>query len=79
MQTRKEWNGHIQSRVSATSNMLAQIKDIKMLGLTSILADRLHKQFETEVGLSMLNRKYQSETLGLCKQIRSSLVLRASY
>lgn len=69
MTTRKAWNENIETRVASTSNVLAQIKEAKMLGLTAILADRVQQQFETEVVLLMKNRQYYAVTLGICKRI----------
>ncbi|KAJ3498540.1 hypothetical protein NLG97_g1033 [Lecanicillium saksenae] len=65
MTTRKTWNGHMQNRIAATSNILAQVKDIKMLGLNSILTGRLQTQFEQEVEISMANRQQMAATFGI--------------
>ncbi|OAA69111.1 ABC transporter, transmembrane domain, type 1 [Cordyceps fumosorosea ARSEF 2679] len=65
MTTRKNWNEHMQDRVAETSNILAQIKDIKMLGLNSVLADRLQKQFENEVKVSMATRQQFAAIFGI--------------
>lgn len=46
--TRRNWNEHIANRVEKTSNVLAQIKDIKMMGLGPSLAKKLQQQFESE-------------------------------
>lgn len=68
MNVRKDWNTHIETRVATTSNILAQIKDIKMLGLSPSVADRLQKQYEKEVDICLTNRKYVAETMAMCKQ-----------
>ncbi|KAJ4153877.1 hypothetical protein LMH87_010345 [Akanthomyces muscarius] len=55
--SRREWNGHIQTRVADTSNMLAQMKDIKMTGLAPTLAKRLQRQQVAETKIAMENRR----------------------
>ncbi|KAJ6781210.1 hypothetical protein PWT90_10566 [Aphanocladium album] len=65
MTNRGTWNERIETRVSATSNILAQIKNLKMLGLMPLLASRLQKRYETEVDLSMETRKYTAATFGI--------------
>ncbi len=61
------WNEHIEARVAATSNILAQIRDIKMLGLTPLLFGRVQRQFDDEVDIAMTYHKQTAETLGICK------------
>ncbi|KAM3549612.1 hypothetical protein ARSEF4850_008758, partial [Beauveria asiatica] len=63
--TRKRWNEHMQVRIAATSNILVQIKDIKMLGLNTVLSNRLQKQFESEIDVSMTNRHQIAATFGI--------------
>ncbi|KAM3453841.1 hypothetical protein MY3296_003502, partial [Beauveria thailandica] len=63
--TRKRWNEHMQVRIAATSNILVQIKDIKMLGLNTVLSNRLQKQFEREIDVSMTNRHQIAATFGI--------------
>lgn len=65
MQTRKTWNENIELRVASTSNVLAQIKEAKMLGLSPILAKKIQKQFEKEVSILMVSRKYFAVTMGI--------------
>ncbi|KAJ3497677.1 hypothetical protein NLG97_g1716 [Lecanicillium saksenae] len=65
MTTRTAWNENIETRVATTSNVLAQIKEAKMLGLTPILSQRIQKQFEREVELVMISRKYYAMTMGI--------------
>lgn len=65
--TRKRWNQHIQERVGATSNILAQIKDIKMTGLAPSMAlylDRLHAE---EVRVALTDRRAISISFGICE------------
>lgn len=63
--TREEWNAHMERRVADTSNLLAQIKDIKMLGLNPVLSARLQDQFEKEIEISMRNREQIAATFGI--------------
>lgn len=63
--TRRNWNEHMQDRVASTSNVLAQIKDIKMLGLNAVLSGRIQNQFENEIGVSMANRHQIAWTFGI--------------
>ncbi|KAM3465138.1 hypothetical protein MY5147_004096 [Beauveria neobassiana] len=63
--TRRKWNEHMQDRIAATSNILVQIKDIKMLGLNTVLSNRLQKQFESEIDVSMANRHQIAATFGI--------------
>ncbi|KAM3519750.1 hypothetical protein NHJ13051_007282 [Beauveria bassiana] len=63
--TRRKWNEHMQDRIAATSNILVQIKDIKMLGLNTVLSNRLQKQFENEIDVSMTNRHQIAATFGI--------------
>ncbi|KAH8715994.1 ABC transporter atnG [Beauveria bassiana] len=63
--TRRKWNEHMQDRIAATSNILVQIKDIKMLGLNTVLSNRLQKQFESEIDVSMTNRHQIAATFGI--------------
>lgn len=63
--TRKVWNQHIQDRVADTSNALAQLKDIKMLGLGPVMAKRLQEKQRAETTASMRDRAAWSLTLAL--------------
>ncbi|KAF6821893.1 ABC multidrug transporter [Colletotrichum plurivorum] len=49
---RMVWNEGVQQRVSTTSSMLAQIKQIKMMGLTDYFADLVHKLRVSELDMS---------------------------
>ncbi|OAA64956.1 ABC transporter, transmembrane domain, type 1 [Cordyceps fumosorosea ARSEF 2679] len=63
--TRKVWNQQIQDRVAHTSNALAQLKDIKMLGLGPIMAERLQEKQRAEISVSMADRATWSITMAM--------------
>lgn len=69
--TRKRWNNHIQNRVADTSNMLAQIKDIKMVGLAPTLAKRLQEQQIEETQLALADRRAVVSTFAFCKSLQT--------
>ncbi|KAE9377881.1 putative ABC multidrug transporter [Stipitochalara longipes BDJ] len=49
---RGQWNRGVQKRVSATSSMLAQIKGLKMMGLTGYMSTLIQELRITELNLS---------------------------
>lgn len=55
--TRKAWNEHISERVAATSNILAQIKDIKMTGLVPSMIEYLKDLRAKEILVSLRMRR----------------------
>lgn len=67
--TRTRWNNHIQNRVADTSNMLAQFKDIKMIGLAPNLAKRLQEQQVVESKLALADRRAVVSTFSVCKMV----------
>ncbi|OAA60085.1 ABC transporter, transmembrane domain, type 1 [Cordyceps fumosorosea ARSEF 2679] len=62
---RKRWNEHIEERVAATSNILAQIKDIKMTGLAPSMATHLNHLRAQEVTASLADRRIVCITFGI--------------
>ncbi len=64
---RKRWNEHIEDRVAATSNILAQIKDIKMTGLAPSMATHLSQLRAKEIEVSLTDRRIVCITFGICK------------
>ncbi|KAJ3488046.1 hypothetical protein NLG97_g6273 [Lecanicillium saksenae] len=50
------WNSKIETRVAATSNILAQLKSIKAMGLTVVLSDYLQEKRKDEIQSSMHER-----------------------
>ncbi|KAJ6787077.1 hypothetical protein PWT90_07283 [Aphanocladium album] len=54
---RKRWNEHISERTAATSNILAQIRDIKMMGLAPSMAEYLKGLQAKEVDVSFEVRR----------------------
>ncbi|KAJ6785943.1 hypothetical protein PWT90_03893 [Aphanocladium album] len=50
------WRKHTDDRIAATSNILAQLKDIKMLGLGPAMARMLQGKQQAEVNASMRAR-----------------------
>ncbi|TQW12261.1 poly(A)-binding protein-dependent poly(A) ribonuclease [Cordyceps javanica] len=63
--TRKLWNEHIEERVAATSNILTQIKDIKMTGLAPSMETYLNDLRVKEVGVSLRTRRIICITFGI--------------
>ncbi|OAA55637.1 ABC transporter, transmembrane domain, type 1 [Cordyceps fumosorosea ARSEF 2679] len=63
--TRINWNQHIESRVAATSNVLAQLKDVKMMGLAPAMARNLHEMHDAEVKASLRDRATLSGVFAL--------------
>lgn len=59
------WNAAIQQRVGDTSNMLSQIKGVKMMGLTDFFLDRLQELRAHELRLSVKFRWIQVYLHGL--------------
>ncbi|XWX01630.1 hypothetical protein V2A60_009658 [Cordyceps javanica] len=59
------WNTAIQQRVGDTSNMLSQIKGVKMMGLTDFFVDRLQELRAHELRLSVKFRWIQVYLHGL--------------
>ncbi|KAJ6783399.1 hypothetical protein PWT90_02209 [Aphanocladium album] len=62
---RKTWNERIHDRVAATSNILAQIKDIKMTGLALSMARYLKTLREREIEASLRMRQANCISFGL--------------
>lgn len=54
---RVSWNEHIELRVAAASNILAQVKAIKLMGLAGPLADHLQQLRNAEIAASMADRR----------------------
>ncbi|OAQ98802.1 hypothetical protein LLEC1_03870 [Akanthomyces lecanii] len=63
--TRRKWNEKIATRIETTSNILAQSKDIKMMGLAPAFALDLQEQFEDETRAAMIDRNYLTVSLTL--------------
>ncbi|KAJ6783517.1 hypothetical protein PWT90_02048 [Aphanocladium album] len=63
--TRKTWNEHIETRVGATSNALAQMKDVKMMGLAPAIAKNLQKLQDSEIKASLSDRTALSGVFAL--------------
>lgn len=53
---RKLWNESVTTRVSRTSNVLSQIKAIKMTGLEGVMTNYIQKLREKEMDLSKKSR-----------------------
>lgn len=66
--TQKRWNEHIEDRVSTTSNMLAQMRDVKMLGLAPSMGKHLEALHDKETEVSLENRTVVSATFGISKR-----------
>lgn len=67
---RKMWNEHIEDRIAATSNILAQMKDIKMTGLAPSMATHLNQLRAKEVEVSLRTRRISCITFGICTLAR---------
>ncbi|OAR02083.1 hypothetical protein LLEC1_05009 [Akanthomyces lecanii] len=79
--TRKRWNERIEDRVAETSNILAQIKDIKMTGLAPSMASHLNQLRAKEVEVSLTDRRVVCITFGIsafAETITPALVVAAT-
>lgn len=56
IKARAAWNGDIEARVAMTSNILAQIKGIKSMGLSDMMTEHLQEKRRTEIETSMQER-----------------------
>ncbi len=53
----RNWNGKVQDRVSKTSQILAQLKGIKMIAAETAVADYVQSLREAEISVSKAARK----------------------
>lgn len=67
--TRKRWTDHTESRIADTANILAQFKDIKMIGLAPSLAKRLQEKQVQESQLALADRRVVVSTFSACNDI----------
>ncbi|OAA39066.1 ABC transporter, transmembrane domain, type 1 [Metarhizium rileyi] len=78
---RVAWNKEVQNRVSVTSSMLQQIKNIKMIGLQPVVADQVQGLRETEMEYSKRFRVLEvimSASVMLCYQLTPTIVMTAA-
>lgn len=64
---RTVWNAKVETRVAATSNILAQLKSIKAMGLTDAVATILQHHRIEEIETSMIERNSRVMNFGICK------------
>ncbi|KAJ6781135.1 hypothetical protein PWT90_04854 [Aphanocladium album] len=62
---RAAWNKDIEVRVAATSNILAQIKSVKSMGLSEVMVHYLQQKRVTEIETSMQERQLRVWLYGL--------------
>ncbi|KAJ3494104.1 hypothetical protein NLG97_g4290 [Lecanicillium saksenae] len=72
IKTRKKWNAYMSVRVAETSTLLAQIRDLKMLGLAPSASVHLQKMYDTEVALAVNDRKMVALTFGVTSLAETS-------
>ncbi len=65
---RTVWNEKIQSRVASTSNVLAQLKSIKAMGLTTAISKFLQEKRLSEINTSMTERNARIFIFAICKK-----------
>lgn len=65
---RTDWNEKIQSRVASTSNVLAQLKSIKAMGLTTAISKFLQEKRLSEINTSMAERNARIFIFAICKK-----------
>ncbi|KAJ3481004.1 hypothetical protein NLG97_g7928 [Lecanicillium saksenae] len=70
--TRKVWNEHIEARVGITSNVLAQMKDVKMMGLAPSLAKMLQEKQDAEIQVSLRDRNSLSCVFALSALVETA-------
>ncbi|KZL77916.1 ABC multidrug transporter [Colletotrichum tofieldiae] len=71
---RMAWNEGVQERVSTTSSMLAQIKGIKMMGLTDYFANMVQKLRVTELDMSKKFRMFIVRIILICESLFAILM-----
>lgn len=54
---RRAWNEQIETRIAVTSNMLAQIKSVKAMGLSQTMLAHLQEKRRKEIEVSMQDRR----------------------
>lgn len=64
---RKRWNGGIDTRVSCSTTVLSQLRNIKIIGLAPSMGRQLQSLREAEVELSRKNRKVSIFSWATCK------------
>ncbi|KAJ6781136.1 hypothetical protein PWT90_04855 [Aphanocladium album] len=57
MRARKAWNEEMESRIAATSNILAQIKSVKAMGLAHQMLEYLQGKRRKEIEVSLSDRR----------------------
>jgi hypothetical protein len=67
MKARASWNEKIQSRVAKTSNVIAQLKLIKMAGLSQPMLSYIERLRAVELTTSMRERNLRVIVGGLSK------------
>ncbi|KAJ3496548.1 hypothetical protein NLG97_g2578 [Lecanicillium saksenae] len=61
---RRAWNEEMESRVAATSNILAQIKGIKSMGLSNAILEFIQEKRQKEVEVSLRDRRTRIWVIG---------------
>jgi hypothetical protein len=64
-----QWNEAVQTRIDVTARTLAQMKEIKLLGLTDKLTSLIQKLRTTEIQISTNYRIKLLMILSICKTI----------
>ncbi len=64
---RAAWNLEMESRVSATSNVLAQIKGIKSMGLSVMITEYLQAIRRQEIQISLTERNTRIWLFAFCE------------
>lgn len=64
---RTVWNAKVETRVAATSNILAQLKSIKAMGLTDAISTYLQEKRLDEIDTSMMERNARVMNYGICE------------
>lgn len=75
---RTVWNAKVETRVAATSNILAQLKSIKAMGLTGAISNYLEKKRLDEIDTSMIERNSRIMNYGICKHFPQAASLTAT-
>lgn len=64
---RTAWNQEMEHRVAVTSNVLAQIKSIKSMGLSEMIIGHLQTIRRKEIQVSLAERNTRIWLFGFCK------------
>ena len=72
---RAAWNEYIQVRVAKTTNLLSQVKVVKLLGLSCTMADYLQAFRVQEIVYTKMFRRLTALMVASCTLLRFKLLV----